>query len=77
VDDPAVIAPEGKNLRDTKLEVREYRALVGARHDFGGGVYLRVEGGYAFGRKFDYYDRDVEVKADSALYGALSLGVSF
>lgn len=77
VDDPSVTAPAGKNLRDTKIEVSEIRGVFGLRRELGRGIVLGLEAGYAFERTFDYYDRGLEVEADGAVFGAISISGAF
>ncbi|EIP97076.1 hypothetical protein OpiT1DRAFT_01504 [Opitutaceae bacterium TAV1] len=76
-DDPGIQAPAGRNLRDTKVDVSEFNASVGATWKLTPRLSLRVEGGYVFEREFDYYDRNVKVEPDDAAFVSLSLTASF
>lgn len=77
VDDPAVVGPPGRSLRNTKLSISEIRGLVGVDYDFTPRLNLSLEGGYTFIREFDYHERDVEYEADAAASASLSLRFSF
>jgi hypothetical protein len=78
VDDPAVKAPAGyPSLRETKLDYREIRVGAGVRQQLTPTLRLQAEAGAALGRQFEYFDRSLKIKADSAAYLALSLSASF
>ena len=78
VDDPAVMPPAGyPSLRETKLDYREIRVGAGVRRQLSPGVRLQLEGGAAIDRRFEYFDRDLKIEADSAGFFALSLVASF
>lgn len=78
VDDPAVKAPAGyPSLRNTKLDYREIRVGVGIRQQLTPTLRLQAEAGAALGREFEYFDRSLKIKADSAGFLALSLSASF
>lgn len=77
VDDPSIVAPPGKSLRDTKVSVSEFRGLVGIDYEFTPNTKLSLEGGYAFSREIDYHERGVEYEADSAATLGLSLSISY
>lgn len=78
VDDPAVTPPAGyPGLRETKLDYREIRGGAGVRRQLSPAVRLQLEGGVALGRRFEYFDRALTIKLDSAGFVALSLVASF
>jgi hypothetical protein len=78
VDDPAVTSPAGyPSLRDTKLDYREIRVGAGVRRQLTPAMRLHLEGGVAVDRRFEYFDRDLEIEADSAGFIALSLVGTF
>lgn len=77
VDSPNRVSPDGRSLRDTYLSESEIRALVGMGYTFDSGLKLSIEGGYAFDRKFDYHERDVELEVDPGAFAALSVSFSF
>lgn len=73
-----ISAPPGyPSLRDTWLEYRDLRFGVGARQKLTSTLTLQVDVGTTLDRKFDYMDRDFEVKTDNAVYGAVSLVAKF
>ncbi len=77
VDDPSLVTPRGKSLRDTYLSVSEFRGLVGLEYKFGSGMKIGVEGGYAFERSFDYHEKNVELEVDPGAFGAVSVSFEF
>jgi len=77
VDDPALVTSSGKSLGDTHVSESEFRALMGLEYKLNSGVMLNLQGGYGFGREFDYHDEDVKLEADPAAFGAVSVSFAF
>jgi hypothetical protein len=47
IDDPAIVAPAGSDLRETELENRAVKATLGVQRKFGSRCSARLEGGAA------------------------------
>lgn len=77
VDNPSLVTPSGSPVGDTYVSESEFRGLLGLEYKFDSGVKLNVEGGYGFGREFDYHDEDVKLEVDPAAFGAVSVSFSF
>lgn len=78
IDDPGLRPPPGyPHLRDTYVDYREIRLGLGARWAASPTVRLEVEAGWLADRRFDYYDRLLEVKTDGALYGRVGVTARF
>jgi hypothetical protein len=78
VDDPSLVPPAGyPSLRDTKVDYREIRTGGGVRWSVSPAVSLDVEAGWMFDRRFDYFDRSLEVKTDGAFYARIGLSARF
>lgn len=77
VNNPSLVTPLGRPLRDTYVSESEIRALLGLEYQLQSGLKFTVEGGYAFDRKFDYHEQNVELDIDSGAFGALSVSYSF
>ncbi|GAA5121029.1 TonB-dependent receptor [Luteolibacter yonseiensis] len=77
VDNPSLVTASGRSMGDTYLSEMEIRAVAGFEYRFDTGVTLNVEGGYSFGREFDYYDKDVKLEVDPAAFGAVSVSFDF
>ena len=77
VDDASLETPSGRPLRDTYVSESEFRALLGFEYKFDSGVKLAVEGGYAFGREFDYHEKDVKLEIDPGAFSGVSVSFAF
>jgi hypothetical protein len=77
VNNPSLVTPSGEPLGDTYVSESEFRALMGVEYKFDSGVKLNVEGGYGFGREFDYHDEDVKLEIDPGAFGAVSVSFAF
>ena len=64
-------------LANTRLDVRELRAGLGADWDLGGGFSLGLEAGVVTDRKFDYHDRNYRLDTNGGPFAALSFKGSF
>lgn len=64
-------------LANTRLDVRELRAGLGAEWDLGGGFALGLEAGVVTDRKFDYHDRNYRLDTNGGPFAALSFKGSF
>jgi len=77
-DDPGVRPPAGyPSLRDTYVDYREIRVGGGIRWALSPTMRLDLEAGWMIDRRFDYYDRSLEVKTDGAVYGRVGLTAKF
>lgn len=61
-------------LGDTYLEYREIRVGAGFEWRINDSFSVNLDGGLVADRRFDYFERDYELKGDSAAY--LSIGIS-
>lgn len=77
VDNPALLTEAGNPVGKTYVSESEFRGLVGLEYKFDSGVKLNLEGGYGFGREFDYHDEDVKLEVDPAAFGAVSVSFAF
>lgn len=77
VDNPALVTPSGTPVGDTYVSESEFRALLGLEYKLDSGVKLNLQGGYGFGREFDYHDEDVKLETDPAAFGAISVSFDF
>lgn len=77
VDNPALLTEAGNPVGKTYVSESEFRGLVGLEYKFDSGVKLNIEGGYGFGREFDYHDEDVKLEVDPAAFGAISVSFAF
>lgn len=77
VDNPVLLTEAGNPVGKTYVSESEFRGLVGLEYKFDSGVKLNVEGGYGFGREFDYHDEDVKLEVDPAAFGAVSISFAF
>ena len=77
VDDSSLRTASGKSLRDTYVSESEFRGLVGFEYKFNSGLKLGIEGGYAFGREFDYHEKNVKLEIDPGAFGAVSVSFAF
>lgn len=66
-----------RSTADTYLDVREIRTGLGADWQFAGGMRLRLEAGLASDRKFEYFDRDINLDGKSAAYVTVSVNGRF
>jgi hypothetical protein len=64
-------------LANTRLDVRELRAGLGAEWDLGGGFSLGLEAGVVTDRKFDYPDRNYRLDTNGGPFAAVSLKGAF
>jgi hypothetical protein len=65
------------DLANTYVNYREIRAGVRAAYKIAQKASLSVEGGWMADRRFDYYDRDYEIKGRSAVYMTAGVTVRF
>lgn len=66
------------SLADTKLEYEDYRIGLAAEYKLSAWCNLVATAGCVVDRKFDYFDRDYELKSDgTAAYGSLALSMKF
>lgn len=78
VDARKLTTPAGyPRLDETKLDYREIRAGAGVRHKFSEALNLELEAGTTVDRRFDYFDRNLKVEADSAGFLSLSIVATF
>lgn len=77
VDNPSLVTPSGVPVGDTYVSESEFRVLLGVEYTLDSGVKLTVEGGYGFGREFDYHDEDVKLEVDPGAFGAISVSYAF
>jgi hypothetical protein len=77
VDTPNATPPGYPHLRETKLDYREIRTGAGIRWQASRALRIQLEGGAAVDRRFDYFDRDLKIEADSASFIALSVVGTF
>ncbi|MFT3830591.1 MAG: DUF6268 family outer membrane beta-barrel protein [Opitutaceae bacterium] len=70
-------AQSGPSWRGDWLEFREVRVGLAVEYAFNRHLGLRVEGGYVVDRHFEFVQRDVELSADGAPYGAAALTARF
>ncbi|MBL9207093.1 MAG: TonB-dependent receptor [Opitutaceae bacterium] len=78
VDDAALAAPAGyPSLRDTEMAYREIRAGGGVRWALSPEFSIDLEAGWMFDRRFDYYDRSLEVKTDGAVFARVGVTARF
>lgn len=66
-----------RGTADTYLDVREIRTGLGVDWRIGNGARLRLEGGVVTDRKFEYYQRDIELDGKAAGYVTLSVNGRF
>ena len=59
------------------FEYREVRVGLAAEYAFAPTFGLRVEGGYAVDRSFEFTDRDLDLSGDGALYAGVGLTARF
>lgn len=66
------------SLADTKLEYEDYRIGLSAEYRLSPWCNLVATAGCVVERKFDYFDRDYELKSDgTAAYGSLAMSMKF
>ncbi len=65
------------DLANTHVNYREIRAGVRATYKIAGKTSLSLEGGWMADRRFDYYDRDYEIKGKPAAYMTAGVDVKF
>jgi hypothetical protein len=76
-DDPQLRSSGTISLRDTYVDYREIRVGGGLRWNLGKAVALELEGGWVVDRRFDYYERSLEVKTDGASFWHLGVTTRF
>jgi len=76
-DDPQLRSSGTISLRDTYVDYREIRVGGGLRWNLGKAVALELEGGWVVDRRFDYYERSLEVKTDGASFWHLEVTTRF
>lgn len=72
-----VPAPGIARLANTRFDVRELRAGVGADWDLGNGCSLGLEAGVVTDRKFDFHDRNYRLDTNGGPFAALSFKGAF
>ncbi|MBM3873713.1 MAG: hypothetical protein FJ382_08255 [Verrucomicrobia bacterium] len=77
IDDPQLRSSGTISLRDTYVDYREIRAGGGLRWALGKALSLELEGGWVVDRRFDYYERSLEVKTDGASFWHVGLTTRF
>ena len=77
IDDPQLRSSGTISLRDTYVDYREIRAGGGVRWALAKTVSLEIEGGWVVDRRFDYYERSLEVKTDGASFWHVGLSTRF
>ncbi len=77
IDDPQLRSSGTISLRDTYVDYREIRAGGGVRWALAETVSLEIEGGWVVDRRFDYYERSLEVKTDGASFWHVGLSTRF
>jgi hypothetical protein len=78
VDARRLTTPAGyPRLDETKLDYREIRVGAGVRHRVSQVLNLELEAGTTVDRSFDYFDRNLKVKAEDAGFLALSVVATF
>ncbi|MDR1011402.1 MAG: DUF6268 family outer membrane beta-barrel protein [Opitutaceae bacterium] len=65
------------DLANTYVNYREIRAGVRAAYKIAKKASLSIEGGWMVDRRFDYHDRDYEIKGRSAAYISTGVDVRF
>jgi hypothetical protein len=65
------------DLAGTYVNYREIRVGIRAAYKIAQKASLSVEGGWMADRRFDYYDRDYEIKGRSAAYMTAGVNVRF
>jgi len=77
IDDPRLQSAGTISLRDTYVDYQEIRAGAGVRWALTETVSLEIEGGWVVDRRFDYYERGLEVKTDGASFWHVELSTRF
>jgi hypothetical protein len=72
-----VPAPGIARLANTRLDVRELRAGVGAEWELGNGFSIGLEAGVVTDRKFDFQDRNYRLDTNGGPFAALSFKGAF
>ncbi len=74
---PAGAAPGAAALAGEKLDYREIRVGVGGTFKLSATMTLSVDAGIAVDQRFDYHERGIEQRGESAAFGAVSLSGRF
>lgn len=69
--------PFSRSTSDTYLDIREIRTGVGVEKQLGSGINLRFEAGFVTDRKFEYYERDINLNGKPAGYLSMSITGAF
>lgn len=77
IDDPQLRSSGTISLRDTYVDYREIRVGGGLRWTLAKTVALELEGGWVVDRRFDYYERSLEVKTDGAAFWHVGVTTRF
>ena len=77
IDDPAIVAPPGRDLRQTRIDYRSVQVGVGVQRKLSACVTARLECGVSLAREFDYYDRHLSIEPKPAGFGAFTLTATF
>lgn len=77
IDDPAIVAPVGTDLRETELEHRAVKVNAGVQRKLESHCVVRLEGGVTLARRFEYFDRNLELEPEAAGYAALTVSAAF
>ncbi|MCF3652298.1 DUF6268 family outer membrane beta-barrel protein [Synoicihabitans lomoniglobus] len=73
----AISTVNAPGLNDTHMDYREFRLGGGLSYRPSAAIELRLDGGAVINRRFDYYDRNFEIKGDSAAYVELTMKLRF
>lgn len=77
IDDPKLRSSGTISLRDTYVDYSEIRMGGGVRWSLTPTVSLELESGWVVDRRFDYYERSLEVKTDGAAFWHVAVSSRF